>query len=462
MTTPEKARDRLLAKLNASSRQLKVYDSYFEGDQPMRFLSPVLKKELGDRITEIILNWPRFGVEAYDNRLDIEGFRFSGGDSSDADLWRIWQANDGDLISQQAHQEHLALSRAYSVVGNGDDAETPLITVHSPFEAIHEDNPRTHDIENGILQWTEADRSRWVNLYHPNGRITWRRDKSSWVEDSHEDNEFKLSRMTPLINQPRMLGRHRPGLPDQRLGRSIFHDIIPIADAANKMATDMMVSAEFHAMPRRWAVGLSEDDFTDEAGNALGTWELVAGRLWASENKDVKMGQFAESDLKVFHESIKLLAQLASQMLALPPHYLSFTGDNPASADAIRSSETQLVKRAERMQSLLSTRWERVQRLVLLTKTGKDAPEARQIETMWRDPSTPTIAQKADAIVKLVQAKDSNGHSILPVQQAREDLGYSATVQGRMADWDTQNATDPQVAAASRQLQAIGAPAVGG
>ena len=460
MPTPEKARNRLLTKLNTSARQLKVYDAYFEGDQPMRFLSPVLKKELGDRITEIILNWPRYGVEAYDNRLDIEGFRFSGGESSDDDLWRIWQANDGDLLAQQTHQEHLALARAYAIVGPSEDAETPLITVHSPFDAIHEDDPRTHDLQNGILRWTEADRSNWVSLYHPNGRITWRRNKGEWIEDSVEENEFNLTRMTAMINQPRILGRHRPGLPDQRLGRSVFHDIIPLADAANKMATDMMVSAEFHAMPRRWAVGLSEDDFTDENGAALNTWELIAGRLWASENKDVKMGQFQESDLKVFHESIKLLAQLASQMLALPPHYLSFTGDNPASADAIRSSETQLVKRAERMQGILSTRWERVQRLILLTKTGIDMPEARQIETMWRDPSTPTIAQKADAIVKLVQAKDSRGNSILPVQQAREDLGYSATVQGRMRDWDSESAIDPQVAAASRQLEALSAAPV--
>jgi hypothetical protein len=67
------------------------------------------------------------------------------------------------------------------------------------------------------------------------------------------ENDVDLCALVPYVNQPRFLGRLRPGRADQRLGRSEFHDIIPIVDAINKMGTDMMVSGEFHAMPRRWA-----------------------------------------------------------------------------------------------------------------------------------------------------------------------------------------------------------------
>jgi hypothetical protein len=56
------------------------------------------------------------------------------------------------------------------------------------------------------------------------------------------------------VNNPRIL---RPD------GRSEFSDIIEIADALNKMATDMMISGEYHAMPRRWATALSAEDFVD-------------------------------------------------------------------------------------------------------------------------------------------------------------------------------------------------------
>lgn len=455
----EKVRDRLYAKLLQERPKLKVYDDYFEGEQPLRFMSPLLKKELGDRVTEIVVEFPQLAVEAYDNRLDIEGFRFAGADSSDEELWRIWQANEGDFISQQGHQEHLALSRAYALVGNNpDDENTPVITVESAFDAIHEDDPASHQVKYGIKTWALEDRTRFINLYYEGGRVTWRRERGEWIVDDEDEDTFDLCRITPLIHKPRMLGRHRPGRFDQRLGRSVFHSVIPLADAVNKMVTDMMVSAEFHAMPRRWAVGLNEQDFADEDGNPLGTWEMIAGRIWASENKDVKMGQFSEAELTNFHSSVKLLAQLITQQLSLPPDYLGFGGQNPPSADAIRASERQMVKKAERMQQSLGTRWERVQRLVLLTQGKPDTDAAKQIETLWRDASTPTVAQQTDATVKLVGAR------VIPVQQAREDLGYTKTQQDRMEDWDRQSslsAVQAAVQAASEQAATDAAAAAG-
>lgn len=451
----EDVRDRHIGKLALERRHLLRYNLYFEGEQPLRFIAPQVRRELGNRVTEVVLNWPRFGVEAFDTRLDIEGFRISGSSSSDDELWGVWQANDGPLLSQQAHQEHLALSRAYAIVGPGD-TDTPLITVESPFECIHELDPRTHDIASGIKRWVDLDLNQWVTLYHPEGRITWRQGTGGWAEDERVENGFGIPALVPLVHAPRSLAPWRAGRRDERLGRSVFHDIIPIADAANKMATDMMVSGEYHAMPRRYATGLTERDFVDENGQPLDAWQLAAGAIWTSENKDARMGQFPESDLAVFHSSIKLLAQLASQLLGLPPHYLSFVGDNPASAEAIIAAEAQLVKRAERLQSSLATRWERVQRLVLLELGHPDSPEAQQIETMWRDPSTPTRTQKAAATTALVTA------GILPRQQAWEDLGYTDEQQSRMADWFTANQTDPQITAAVRQLAAIpaGVPVV--
>lgn len=441
-----------MAKLNYEARRLRRYDKYLEGEQPLQFVAPEIRSQVGDRVTELVLNWPRFGVEAYDNRLDIEGFRYAGQDSSDEDLWQVWQANDGGFISQQAHQEHLAMARAYIIVGEGDDPEVPLITAESPFNAIHLNDPRTHDINSGLKTWIDLDRTLWSSIYTTEGRTTWRMKGGDWVEDSAFTHDWGICQIVPLVNQPRILGRYRLGAyRDRTLGRSIFHDIIPIADAANKMVTDMMVSGEFHAMPRRWATGLQESDFQDEEGNQLDTFAAVAGAMWATEDDKAKFGQFPEADLSVFHNSIKLLAQLASQLLALPPNYLNFVGDNPPSADAIRASEVQLVKRAERMQSVLSTRWRRVQRLVLLTRGNEDAA-ANQIETLWRDPSTPTMAQKSDAVTKLVQS------GVIPKQQAWEDLGYTAVQQERMADWFAQNQADPQITAATRQLQLLGTP----
>lgn len=446
---------RLNRAINRQKPMLEKNDLYFEGEQPLKFLAPVLQQELGYRLSPIVLNLALFAVDVYDNRLDVEGFRIGRGAEADDDLWDVWQENDGPDLSQQGHRESLALGRAYATVGPGEsDDDAPVITLESAFDAIHEDDPKTKRVKHGVKRWTDLDKKRWMTYHHQNGWVTWRLDRGSWIEDDREDdNGNNLCSLVPLMNDPRMLGRNRPGKFDQRLGRSVFHPIVSPLDALNKLASDMMVSAEFHALPRRFATGLKEDDFVDEAGDALDTYSMIAGRMWSTENKDANFGQFPEASLSNFHESIKLLMQIVAMQLGIPADYLLFKGDNPPSADAIRASEAQLVKRAERKQRTLSTRWEQVQRLVLMNMGREDDARPKQIETIWRDPSTPTVAQKADAIMKLVTTKDTTGRSILPIEQARKDLGYTDIEQGRMRDWDENVILDPQIAAAGRPIQ---------
>jgi hypothetical protein len=45
---------------------------------------------------------------------------------------------------------------------------------------------------------------------------------------------------------------------------------------------------------------------------------------------------------------------------------------------------------------------------------------------VWRDPATPTVAQKADAAVKKFES------GIVPLEQTWIDLGYSATQRSQM------------------------------
>ena len=88
-------------------------------------------------------------------------------------------------------------------------------------------------------------------------------------------------------------------------------------------------------------------------------------------------------------------------MAGLPPHYFGWSDANPASADAIRSAETRLVKRAERRQRSFGEAWEEVMRLGYIVTRGQLPDGAVMLETVWRDPATPTVAQTADALTKL-------------------------------------------------------------
>lgn len=406
---------------------LAVYDAYYEGEQSLQFMSRQMAAAVARRqhcLQQLQVNWCRLGVDAYENRLDIEGFRYPGSNSSDSELQDVWQENDLDEQSQQAHLDSIALGRSYAIVGApdaGDDA--PVITVESPFQVTAIRDPRRpRRILSAMKRWAELDSTRWASLYLPDSTSVWTFEKGMWRQVSNDQHNLGRVPVVPFVNRPRTL---RPD------GISEIHDVMSLEDAAIKIASDMMTSAEYHAIPRRWATGLKATDFVNEDGSPVDTFSAVVGNLWATESEAAQFGQFGEAELSNFHNTIKLLAQLASQQLALPPHYLAFNSENPTSADAIRSSEIQLVKRAERKQTYLGGSWEDVMRLVIAFQNGgRFDPAAKSLETIWRDPSTPTIAQKADAVTKLVAAR------VIPIPFAREALGYSPLEIARMAEMD--------------------------
>jgi hypothetical protein len=259
--------------------------------------------------------------------------------------------------------------------------------------------------------------TKMASLYLPDKRITFEMVKGQWSETDRDEHNLGEVLVVPLANRPRL--RHMDGTSELRA-------VIPLSDAACKVASDMMVSAEYHAMPRRWATGLSRDDFADENGQPLGALSSLAGRLWVNENPEVKFDQFPEAQLTNFHATLNQLAHLVASLTGLPPAFLGLATDQPPSADAIRASEARLVKRAERRQRAFGEAWERVMRLVLLVRDGRIDPRTRSLETVWRDPATPTFAQMADATVKLHAA------GILPTEMAWEKLNFSAVERERM------------------------------
>lgn len=418
--------------------ELRRLNSYYEGKQPLSYMAPELERELQETVRQVVINWPRLVVDSVEERLDVEGFRFPGEPGADDELWRIWQANDMDEQSQQGHLDALVMGRAYVIIGTReDDDSTPLVTVESPLDMFAEFDPQTREVRAAVKRWCEEGEEgkvEYAALYLPDATSWWVKERGVWVADpEHERDEHEIGEVMVevLANRPRLKTPN---------GVSDLADVIPVSDAACKIATDMMVSAEYHATPRRVAFGFGEEDFVDANGRRVSAFSRIIGRMWATEKNRKEDGadvvQFSEASLSNFHETIKLLASLVASLSGLPPHFLGHATDNPASADGIRSAETRLVKRAERKQRRAGGTWERVNRKVMRLRDGDWNPDARSLETIWRDASTPTVAQKADAAVKLFAAK------VVPLRQTREDMGYTQAQIQRMEEQDEQAAQD--------------------
>lgn len=413
---------------------LEELNRYYEGEQELSYLNPELLEELGDQIRQVVINWPSLVVDSLEERLDVEGFRYADDEEAAEDLWTVWQANGMDEKSQMAHVDALVMRRSFLVVGtNEKDASTPLVTVESPLQMQVDRDPRTRQVRAALKRWHEQDpitdavTDRYAALYLPDKTVYYQQTSvTSWTETDRDEHGLGEVPVVPLVNRGRIM---KPN------GVSELARVLPLSDAANKIATDMMVSAEFHAVPRRVAFGVDEEDFVDQNGNPVSKWSRIAGRIWAMTKKrggddGADVVQFPEAQLSNFHSTIELLARLVGGLSGLPPNFLGLDTNNPPSADAIRSAETRLVKRAERRQRSFGGSYEQMNRLILRFRDGVWDPRALNLETLWRDASTPTFAQKADAVVKLKQA------DILPVEQAREDLGYTAVQRQRMREMD--------------------------
>lgn len=422
----------LATQLRSEQADIQKWDQYYRGRQALAFLHPDVQLQVGDRLQNLLINYPRLVVNSLEERLDVEGFRLANESLPNRDMWRIWQANDFDLGSQRTHLRALRHGRSYvSVWAGRGSTGVPQMRAENAKNMTVSLEPGTDAIRAAFKGW-KIDRTSYATLYLPDRIIKlWqggdapkplRGSKSAWVIRETIPNPLGVVPIVPFFNN---FDDDVPG------GESELADSVKIADAINKLATDMMVASEFHAMPRRWATGIEipqneEGERTREEARKF--WDMAtAGKTWLG-GPGVSYGQFNSADLKNFTDAIMMLATQLAALAGLPPHYVGVTHDNPASADAIRSAEASLVKRAQRKQRTFGEAWEDVMTLALWVRDGEIPDGAESLESVWRSAETPTIAQKADAVVKLRQA------GIITDNQAQEDMGYTPEQRQSMAD----------------------------
>ncbi|MGW9399344.1 phage portal protein [Streptomyces sp. NPDC055642] len=385
---------------------LQLRDAYFNGEQMVRDLGISIPPQLKGLHT--VIGWPRVGVESLEERLDLEAFRWADGADS-KELAEIADANDLFDESSLAHLDALVYGREYLAVGSGDcDGECPpLISAESPLDMTLMWDARLR-MGTAALRECAADsfiesgpEERMLVLYLPDQTVMCLPSASGGWEVV--DRDMHNLGVVPVV---RMANRQRTA---DRVGRSeITPEVMSITDAACRRLMGMEVAAEFFGAPQRYILGASESAFQDADGTAKSAWETYIGRVLALERDEdgnvPDVGQFAAHDPTGMTKIIDLYARIMSSQFGLPPHMLGYTTDNPASADAIRSTEAKLVKRSERRIRRFGAAWQQAMRLALWVRDGEPPEKTRRIETVWRNPATPTVAAQVDATVKLVQA----------------------------------------------------------
>jgi len=430
----QKRLDDALAGRIVNGRRQKSFltlDAYYEGEQRLEQLGYAIPDDLREFVT--IVAWPGTYVDAIVDRQTVVGFRRAGQPEADTGLWEMWQANDLDAESAMARVDRMVFGRGYYCLGtNDDDADMPLITVESPMEMVHEWSNRKRATTAAARFYVDDSgpkKTRHATLYLPDATKWLVRENGKWVEEDVDDHDLGRVPVVPMV------GRQRT---HDRYGRSSFLKIIGLTDSAARVLTNGDVASEVMALPQRYAAGLSPDDFKDpDTGQPLTTWEAYFGAVWSSTNKDAKFGQFSAADLGNFSKRLGDLAQMASGVTGLPMRYFGQLSDNPPSADGIRADESRLIKTAEKGNEAEAEALEDVMEIGVRLRTGEWDSSLRSLETVHVNPATPTVAQQADATVKLY------AEGIISRRQARRDMGYTPVQIANMETDDLASRSDP-------------------
>lgn len=442
---------RLQYKLSEANRKLAVLDDYYNAEQAMTTLGISLPPELAGLRT--VLGWPRTAVDAVQDRLDVDGFRYPELVDADTAMWEIWQRNNLDLEAPLGFLDALIHGRSHLVVSAGDgDGGPPLVTVESAKNLAYEWDARRRAVRAALQLYTVDRDTEMATLFLPDETIELVRDNrtSKWEIESRDTHQVGWTPVLPMVNRARVHDRYGCS--------EITPELQSITDAACRAMLRMEVGAEFFSVPQRYIVGASERDFQDADGNPKTAWETYIGRFLAferdGEGNVPTLGQFSAGDPSTHVQLLNYYADVVSSITGLPSSYLGKHTDNPASADAIRMSTDRLVQKAKRKQNAFEAALEGAMRAAIAFQQGRIPDQAQMIETIWRPPEIPTPAATSAAIQQQVAA----GYLPATSDVTGEMLGYTPLQRARIEKDRKDAEGDAAIQAIAQRAAALPTP----
>jgi hypothetical protein len=284
-----------------------------------------------------------------------------------------------------------------------------------------------------------------ATLYLPNQTLIWTKVDGNFVAPQSVPHNLGIVPVVPILNRTR--------LSDLYGTSAITPELRSITDAAARILMDMQATAEIMAIPQRLIFGAKPQEVGVDATTGQKLFDAYVAGILAFGDPEGKAMQFSAAELRNFVDALDALDKKAAAYTGLPPQYLSAQSDNPASAEAIKASESRLVKIVERKNKIFGGAWEQAMRVAYKVMKGGDIPpDYYRMESIWRDPSTPTYAAKADAAAKLY----ANGLGVIPKGRARQDMGYSVT---EISEMEAMDKTENPVMSALGAITTPGAPA---
>jgi hypothetical protein len=221
------------------------------------------------------------------------------------------------------------------------------------------------------------------------------------------------------------------------------HKVITLNRRINMTMFRILSIGEFQIVPQKYAIGINVKEDAD--GNPINPLKVGPEHVWILDSDDpskAKVDQLEPADISPLMSLLDADVTRFGAVTKTPLYYVA-GGLVNVSADAIRAAEAGLIAKVRRRQLSFGEAWEEAFRLGMLSIGETPPPD---LEVVWSDPASRSLAEMADASLKLQQA------------------GYPfAAIARKMGETDAEIArliAEREATASGRSWQEVGLPAL--
>lgn len=284
------------------------------------------------------LGWCAKSVDAVADRLVFRDFK-----NDNFNIMEIFRLNNPDVLFPDAFTSALISACSFIHIG-ADGSGYPKMEVIDGSRATGEMDTRTGMLTEGyaILK-TDVYGKPLITAHFLPGETRY------YFAGERNPDVWKFSAPYPLL----VPVIHRPGAKRPFGHARISRAQMSIVQSALRTIKRSEISAEFYSFPQRYALG------TDPEADALEKWKAgmsILLEITKDEDGDKPVvGQFEQASMEPHSKQLRDFAALFAGESGLTMDDLGFATENPASADAIRSSHETLRLAARKAQGTFGT-----------------------------------------------------------------------------------------------------------
>lgn len=376
---------------------------YYDTEQAFKDLGLTLPPQL--KHAKFYLGWGMQAVRKPALRSQFDGLRLPGSD----DPFELGETLAGNRFGLEFGQAVISANKhgcAFATIARGGPGEVPAqILFHSAESSVGLWDRRKRRLSL-CLTISETDKdgkpTEFV-VYLPDDVLTCTRTRKGWTAKRHGNPTGRILAV-PVTHDPQLT---RP------FGRSrLTNSVMALCDMAVRAYVRMEGNAEFYSTPQIAMLGVDPDAFDGKLGDSE-KFKLAMDRFIAlTKDKDgdkPDLKQLQQATMTPHSDMLRTVAMAFSGETDIPPSSLGIIHDQPASAEAIRAAEHDLLINATYQNKyVLNPAIVEIATLAVMVRDKLTAPpeEAWKMSARFADPEFSSISAQADAVQKLGASMD--------------------------------------------------------